>query len=178
MWSWQVACPPSIGHPDAHCLVEHVLSSLEVCRTPPLNIVPSHGRCASIGSCPPPSIPAHTGKPHRHSLLVCLPAGSRPPGRVPARQHKPGFLPWHALGHRQFVPSYHTRWQGRGKSGLLPLFAVPSLNSAFSPAQSIQNADQQLHSKQMFRGWDACPSLQTSQTVRSIWMWGQRSTLP
>ena len=62
---WCGLCPLGIGHPDARCLVEHVV---RVYGTPPLNSYPTWN-CASTGPCPTPS-PAH-----RFLLLVIPWAG-------------------------------------------------------------------------------------------------------
>lgn len=83
---WCGLCPLGIGHPDARCLVEHMVSSSRVYGMPPLNSYPTW-RCPSTGPCPTP------GPAHRFLLLVIPWAGSR-------KEVQLGFLSQNPLGHR------------------------------------------------------------------------------
>ena len=96
---WCGLCPLGIGHTDACCLVEHVMSSSRVYGLPPLNSYPTW-RCASTGPCPTPS-------PAPGSCCWSSPEqGSRKAVQL-------DFLPQHPLGHRQLTllaTSTHWNW--------------------------------------------------------------------
>lgn len=58
-----------------------------------------------------------------------------PLGRVPAPRHKPGFLPRHALGHRQLHASLSVQMVG-GARWAAPRLCSAMANQFLSPAQS------------------------------------------
>lgn len=129
------ACPLGIGHPDAYCLVEHVVKLFKTLGDASPQQLCHMEMCFHWTLPPsPPPVPAHITAPHRLLLLVVPWTGSQKSSTA----WLPSMAPtWPQATHAS--SSHQMTVVGRGQAAASLCGAIPS---QFLFSCSVQNTDQ------------------------------------